>query len=1115
MKPFDPRLVRAVPQARAPLAALAVLGVVQGALTVATAFAVSALVVAVVDGADLGAEIVWTAVVFGLRAVAAWLSEGVSARVGVRVSTALREALLSAWGRRDADSRPERDTAVTLATSGANAVEPYAARYLPTLVTATVVPVLAVGTLAVVDWPSAVVVVLTLPLLPVFAVLIGRATAASTDRRWAALSALSGHFLDVVRGLPTLVGYGRAERQATVIRTVSERHRRATMQTLRIAFLSSAALELLATISVAIVAVTVGLRLSHGSMGLGAALVAILLAPEAYWPIRRVGAEFHAAADGAAALDTLLPQLGRELPQVARTRAVPVALRGVTYRYAGGLAPVVRDLTLVAGRGLTVLTGPSGVGKSTVLDLVAGLRRPTAGTVDAPSVHYVTQRPFLPAATIRDTLRLGAPAPAPDRGEHSSAGPDADLWAVLQRVGLDVLVGSLPKGLDTDVGDDGFGLSAGQRQRLVIARALLAPEQVILVDEPTANLDTASAETVVRVLQDMAEDRVVIAVTHDPRLVAAADEHVHLRTTSSDRAVHRRAPASLGTARSLDVSGRIEHWRSDRVRPAAARTECTVDQDGGRERRVAGAALLGGIASASGVALTATSGWLIVRAAERPVILTLLTAIVAVRTFGIARPVFRYWERLASHDAALAALAARREAAYVRLIPLTPARLGRRRRSDVLTAVVNDLTDESEAPVRVTVPVASAGLATAVAVGLSLAVSPSAALVIGAIGLAVALTCLVSLRIESAALPSVLAARAETNRVAELVTSQAGEVQAVNAWPTAMTWLDAAHAQLSAASRRAARARSLATGMLTAVVGAGTVAMALVSNGLGAPDTVKAMLVLVPLALSEAFAPLPEAMRARANAVAAARRTRELLGQAPAVGEPQQPVAADAHAIELEGVTAGWEPGHVAVGPVDLELRTGRSLAITGPNGSGKSTLLAVLARHLDPVSGRAAVRGPVAIVDDEPHVFATTLRNNLGLARPDASDAEIIEALYAAGLGELVASLPEGLDTRVGVDGRSLSGGERSRLAVARALLSERPVLLLDEPVAHLDPPTARLVLDDLLSVRAGRTVVLVTHRPEGLDRVDEVVELAPGGTATSPAEAGPAAYPLLEKVD
>lgn len=1114
MKPFDPRLVRAVPQARAPLAALAVLGVVQGALTVATAFAVSALVVAVVDGADLGAEIVWTAVVFGLRAVAAWLSESVSARVGVRVSTALREALLSAWGRLDADSRPERDTAVTLATSGANAVEPYAARYLPTLVTATVVPVLAVGTLAVVDWPSAVVVVLTLPLLPVFAVLIGRATAASTDRRWAALSALSGHFLDVVRGLPTLAGYGRAERQATVIRTVSERHRRATMQTLRIAFLSSAALELLATISVAIVAVTVGLRLSHGSMGLGAALVAILLAPEAYWPIRRVGAEFHAAADGAAALDTLLPQLGRELPQVARPRAVPVALRSVTYRYAGGLAPVVRDLTLVAGRGLTVLTGPSGVGKSTVLDLVAGLRRPTAGTVDAPSVHYVTQRPFLPAATIRDTLRLGAPAPAPDRGEHSGAGPDADLWAVLQRVGLDVLVGSLPQGLDTDVGDDGFGLSAGQRQRLVIARALLAPEQVILVDEPTANLDTASAETVVHILQDLADDRVVIAVTHDPRLVAAADEHVHLRTTSSDRAVPRRAPASLGTARSLDVSGWTEHWRSDRARPAAARTERTVDQDGGRERRVAGAALLGGIASASGVALTATSGWLIVRAAERPVILTLLTAIVAVRTFGIARPVFRYWERLASHDAALAALAARREAAYVRLIPLTPARLGRRRRSDVLTAVVNDLTDESEAPVRVTVPVASAGLATVVAVGLSLAVSPSAALVIGAIGLAVALTCLVSLRIESAALPSVLAARAETNRVAELVTSQAGEVQAVNAWPTAMTWLDAAHAQLSAASRRAARARSLATGMLTAVVGAGSVAMALVSNGLGAPDTVKAMLVLVPLALSEAFAPLPEAMRARANAVAASRRTHDLLDQAPAVGEPQQPVAADAHAIELEGVTAGWEPGHVAVGPVDLELRTGRSLAITGPNGSGKSTLLAVLARHLDPVSGRAAVRGPVAIVDDEPHVFATTLRNNLGLARPDASDAEIIEALYAAGLGELVASLPEGLDTRV-VDGRSLSGGERSRLAVARALLSERPVLLLDEPVAHLDPPTARLVLDDLLSVRAGRTVVLVTHRPEGLDRVDEVVELAPSGTATLPAEAGPAAYPLLEKVD
>ena len=275
-----------------------------------SAFAISAVVVGVVGGGSLTTALVWLTVIFVGRAGLAGVSEWVAAWAGVTVSTVLRSALLRCWGELDEASRPDPSRAVSLATGGASAVEPYAAKFLPTLVTAAVVPALAIGTLLVVDWPSAVVVILTLPLLPVFAALIGKATAESTERRWSALAALSGHFLDVVRGLPTLVGYGRAGRQVETVREVSERHRVATMETLRIAFLSSAALELLATISVAIVAVTVGLRLSHGSMELGPALVAILLAPEAYWPVRRVGAEFHSAADGAVALDEILDQLG-------------------------------------------------------------------------------------------------------------------------------------------------------------------------------------------------------------------------------------------------------------------------------------------------------------------------------------------------------------------------------------------------------------------------------------------------------------------------------------------------------------------------------------------------------------------------------------------------------------------------------------------------------------------------------------------------------------------------------------------------------------------------------------------------------------------------------------
>ncbi|MHA3835451.1 thiol reductant ABC exporter subunit CydD [Terrabacter sp. AAH1] len=545
MKPFDPRLLRAVPAARRPVGVLAATGVLTGVATIATAFALSAVVVAVVERGDLTQPLVWLLALFVARAALAATTEWVGAWAGVSVSSALRASLLRAWGARDADSRPDPGTAVSLATSGAAAVEPYAARYLPTLVHAAVVPALAVGTLVVVDWPSALVVVLTLPLLPLFAALIGRATEESTQRRWSALAALSGHFLDVVRGLPTLVTYGRARRQVETVLAVSDRHRRATMETLRIAFLSSAALELLATISVAIVAVTVGLRLSHGSMALGAGLVAILLAPEAYWPVRRVGAEYHSAADGAIALDAILAELDHAQPSSPspatlsspnaafdRERAVRTAhsasnaafgvggevrLERVTYAYAGSAVPVTRDLSLVAGPGLTVVTGPSGGGKSTLLDLVAGLRVPTAGTVAAPRAHYVTQRPFLATGSVREALTIGHPA------------TDEQLWESLRAVGVDGVVASLPGGLSADLGDDGFGLSAGQRQRLALARAWLAPETVLLLDEPTAHLDPDGAAHLAQVVADLAERRVVIAVTHRDELLAHADQHVVVR----------------------------------------------------------------------------------------------------------------------------------------------------------------------------------------------------------------------------------------------------------------------------------------------------------------------------------------------------------------------------------------------------------------------------------------------------------------------------------------------------------------------------------------------------------------------------------------------------------
>jgi thiol reductant ABC exporter CydD subunit len=520
MRPFDPRLLRAAPAARGPVLGLAAVGVLQGAATVGLAFALAGLATAVVDGSPLVSPAAWLVGLFTVRALLARWGEQAAAHAGAEVSAALRSRLVAHWLGGRAEHRPDPDTAVTLAAQGCAAVEPYAARFLPALVASVVVPVGAVATLVAVDWPSALVVVLTLPLLPLFAALIGRTTKEETDRRWRSLATLSGHFLDVMRGLPVLVSYGRAERQVETIAAVSRSHRSATMRTLRLAFTSSAALELLATISVAIVAVTVGLRLTNGSIGLYAGLLAILLAPEAYWPIRRVGAEFHAAADGAEAITSVLAELERAHPAdeaEAPSAAAPmVEVRGLGYSYPGHDRAVLDGVELHADPGLTVITGDSGAGKSTLLELIAGLRTPTSGSVRALRAHLVTQRPFLPAGSVREAVTLGTGA---------SGG---EIWEALRAVGLDGTVAALPDALATRLGDDGFGLSAGQRARLVLARALLSSAPVLLLDEPTAHLDPSTAGLVHDVIREEADRRAVLAVTHRPELLAMADHHVHL-----------------------------------------------------------------------------------------------------------------------------------------------------------------------------------------------------------------------------------------------------------------------------------------------------------------------------------------------------------------------------------------------------------------------------------------------------------------------------------------------------------------------------------------------------------------------------------------------------------
>jgi len=533
-------------------------------------------------------------------------------------------------------------------------------------------------------------------------------------------------------------------------------------------------------------------------------------------------------------------------------------------------------------------------------------------------------------------------------------------------------------------------------------------------------------------------------------------------------------------------------------------------------RAVLGAGLLGGVATASGIALTATSGWLIVRASERPVILMLLTAIVAVRTFGMARPVFRYWERLRSHDVALTDLADRRTTAYARLIPLTPARLGRRGRADLLTGVVDDLSDVVDAQVRVTVPILSTIVASVLTVIVATLLSPRAGLVVAAMSTVTVAIFALGWRLEARSQQTLLAARAEVARVTALVAGNASELQAIGAGGQAQSWLVTAHADLRRAAGRQSHGRAAATGLLLVLTAAGTIAMtAAIQPGVGAAISmpVAALLVLMPIALGDAFSTLPDAMRALARSRASAVRLQAMLDQQPAVraagflplGTRTDTPSGMPSRILVTDLTAAWAGTAPDVGPLDLEVQRGQHLAITGPNGCGKSTLLAVLARQLDPIGGDyrlgdldalelelGQARQVFAVLDDEPHLFASTLRANLELARPGAADPELVEALGRAGLGQWFADLAQGLDTAIGAGGRGVSGGERARLGLARCLVSKRRVLLLDEPVAHLDHTTAEAVLGDLMRSTTGRSVIMVSHRPDGLAGFDRVIDLS-----------------------
>jgi len=1087
VRPTHPRLRTQLAVATRPLLAVLGGGMVGSLLVIAQAFAVAALVVAVVSDDPLSVPAVLAGTVLLARAAIQALTDLAANRAAMAVTQDLRRRIVRATVDGRTASMPEGEL-TALATRGVAAAEPYLTRYLPAMVLAAVLPALTVIAIATQDLLSAVIVLATLPLVPVFGILVGLATRDRAETQWRAMASLSGHFVDVMRGLPTLVAFRRARAQSTTIRAITERYRRATVGTLRIAFASSAVLELVATLSVALVAVTIGVRLAGGGLDLRTGLVVLLLAPEAYWPLRRVGAEFHAAAEGVATFEALSAlddveeaELAAELPGPHRL----ITGRDLGYTYPGRTTPALSGIDVaLAPASLTVLEGPSGCGKSTLLALLAGLLGPSTGALAAGStpcyseswraqVAWIPQRPAFLPGTVADNLRLGSPA----------ADDDA-LWAVLERVARAERV-RLLGGLDASVGEDAGLLSAGERARLALARAVLSARPWILLDEPTAHLDPVTRKVLLDVIVEESTTRGVVVVAHDRETITAADRVISLSPARSESLVTTSAEPA----------------------PAPVRPDQDVDAPP-TSPGFGLSTLLGSLSSLSGIALTATAGWLIVKAADQPPVLTMLVAIVGVRTFGLARPALRYLERLRSHDAALALLARRRVEVYDSLVPLTPGRLGKRR-GDVLASVVDDVDATLDRALRVRLPLRSYLTALLVTSGVAIALSPAAGAVIAVTSAVGAAAGYVIARVGCAAAEEdAVATRGLLSATVLDVAHLAGELRMWQAGSRAATEVDRIGTRLATSSRRVATATTAARAGILVSVAAGLIAAALLSGpevsdgAISAP--IAALLCLLPIALGDVALGVVEAGALVGRVRQAEARLASYAAMPPAVTEParSRPASGDSD-LSGERLSLGWVSRPVLT-DLDLDIAEGAKVAVVGPSGSGKSTLAATLVRFIDPLDGAVslggvglaelgldAVRERIGIVDDDPHVFASTVAENVRFARPGATDVEVRTALGAAHLGPWVDELPQGLDTLVGDGHAQLSGGERARLGLARALLADQPVLVLDEPVAHLDRATAEAVAADLLDSAGGRTVVWVSHSDVGLEQMDRILDL------------------------
>ena len=1098
-----------------------------------------------------------------VRLLAHYIQEAVANRLGSAVKASFREHALEHMFKLGVQHKERHGDVIHLLTDGLEQVDAYVARYIPQILYAIMIP-LIMG-IAIVDALPiiGIILIVTVPLIPFFMILIGKQADRLNKEQWERMSFLSGHFLDVLQGITTLKLFGRAKDQIKVIGRLSEEFKDSTLKVLRVAFLSALVLELVSTISTALIAVYLGLTLLDGEIAFFPAFFILLLAPEFYTPFRQLGAAFHTGMAGKTSILKYEDFMNREpsLPVGGTTRldgsVEHIEIKDLTFTYKNS-DNGVRHITLEAKRNAPImLVGESGAGKSTIAHIVGGFLQAPRGTVTVDGhdicdlnidwwrqqITYVSQHPHIMKGTLREVLSFGMDV------------SDKEILDACKEVQLLDVISRHADGLDAVIGEGGLGLSGGERQRVALARAFLRKGQVLILDEVTAHLDVKTEAIISSAIKRLMDNKIVIIIGHrlqtmhwastlyvlkHGRIIQqgsyatllAVDGYFKDLVTSGLGEFSSTIEEQLKTEKSFSLEHREEIDNLIRVDNQDAyvlgKDTIQTPEVSTFKLGIQGWKLLFTVLSPAkwslvlaliftfltvfmNVGLLTVSAWLLASAALQPGLTYLSLAIVGVRFFGVSRAVCRYFERYTSHRMAFQGLYGLRVWFYAHLEPLAPAILKRFGAGDILGRIMGDIEVLQFFYLRTLIPPAAAiALTILVAYGVStIDNSLVAPIVLAAFILGLVLPFVVYAHNKQ----SLTAIGPQQGEYKSLLSDTMDSLEDVISYGNEQLVYDRIQHMMSTVDANKGiieRGMNLGNTLFLGGVQITVVIVAiLAANALtGAWASVMvAVAAIGTQAWFEALQPMIAAVHHGAESKVATSRLIALADESIPVVEPNEPKPFNANReITFTDVSFGYDAHRRIYEHLRLDIKQGQSIAIVGASGSGKTTLFNMLERLYD-YSGSIHVgdvelkdisidtwRNALGTITQDTYIFHASFEDNIRLARPDASEADLEYAIDCASLRSVVERLPDGIHTIVGSGGHGLSGGERQRVALARLFLRKPQVVLLDEPLEGLDQVTRKALHRDLMEYVQDKTCLYITHQLEGLEHMDRILFMDKG---------------------